>query len=342
MTATDRVQYTRLVDFSRTEQPCDVILHNDITNDNIGEEQQQKVSVGVLRLMMISCEDHPPYGPSENTAKMFLDLIEMAYLAKEKRAPCTTTSPRRKLQEITITVYEAKQKDYPSTEQEWQSYDGILLPGSFSSAYGKEDWIERLKEVIQSEIHEKGRKTMAVCFGHQVFAHSFMGENKSYCSGKGDSGGLAVPCPASTQVGRFTFQSSNLKWLSLPKKSQNPNSSINILYTHGDMVESLPKCAISLGGTETVPIQAAVYFQKQQSPKDNEVPYAYTFQGHPEYATKTGINTFHNVIDTLNEKGKVSDESLKDIKKSCLEMFHFIQEDSISVMIEVAKIFTWF
>jgi GMP synthase-like glutamine amidotransferase len=128
-----------------------------------------------------------------------------------------------------------------------------------------------------------------------------------------------------------------MKWLSRHNTQDSP---INILYTHGDMVESLPECAISLGGTDTVPIQAAVYFQKKS--EEDQTPYAYTFQGHPEYVTNTGIKTFYNVLEAMNEKGKVSDESLMKTKKSCLEMFGIVEEDSIFVMKEVAKTFKWF
>ena len=78
---------------------------------------------------------------------------------------------------------------------EWSSYDGILLPGSFSSAYENDEWIQKLKCVIQSEIHAKGRKTLAVCFGHQIFAHSFHitkhGDDESSNIGN-DGGGLAT------------------------------------------------------------------------------------------------------------------------------------------------------
>jgi GMP synthase-like glutamine amidotransferase len=278
-----------------------------------------------LHLMMISCEDSPPYGPSENTANMFLDLLEKAYLT-QNRKPSQF--------EITITVYEAKQGDYPSTETEWQSYDGILLPGSFSSAYETEAWIERLKVVIQSEIHEKCRKTMAVCFGHQVFAHSF--------SGRDFGGGSAVPCPASIQVGPFQFKSNkNCKWLSNDQEVDHP---FTILYTHGDMVQSLPQCAISLGGTQTVPIQAAVYFSNDTDSSSSEaaVPYAFTFQGHPEYATDTGLKTFDNVLHAMEEKGKISSSSVEDTKERVSQMYDIVEEDSIHILNDIATVFRWF
>lgn len=306
----DRNKYTRLVNGFLAENN-----HHDT-----GIDHQNKH----LSLMMISCEDNPPYGPSENTAKMFLDLIERAYLATKQSSHL----------HINLVVYEAKQKDYPSTEDEWQEYDGVIIPGSFSSAYENKDWIEILKGVIQNEIHAKGRKTMAVCFGHQIFAHSFSGKDHSSDSST-HSGGLAVPCPASLQLGRFEFTSTNTKWLSSCQKSRN--EPLSILYTHGDMVKSLPTCAMSLGGTETVPIQAAVYFQDPAG-----LPYAYTFQGHPEYATNTGTHTFHNVLTAMSERGKISNMELTSIEERSMQALRVVEEDSIHIMKQVATMFQWF
>ena len=40
-----------------------------------------------LNLMMISCEENPPYGPSKDTAMMFLELFCQAY---ERKCFCDT------------------------------------------------------------------------------------------------------------------------------------------------------------------------------------------------------------------------------------------------------------
>ena len=36
-----------------------------------------------------------------------------------------------------------EQLDYPASVVEWDSYDDILLPGSFLAAYDNEIWIEK-------------------------------------------------------------------------------------------------------------------------------------------------------------------------------------------------------
>ena len=108
--------------------------------------------------------------------------------------------------------------------------------------------------------------------------------------------------------------------------------SMELLHTHGDMVQSLPEFAISLGGNANVPIEACAYFsskedkvlfQKQlqqhlQSQHhggdydgDNTTyhtststsitvqSYAFTFQAHPEYISPTGLNV--DYINTVNQ-----------------------------------------
>ena len=43
-------------------------------------------------------------------------------------------------------IYHVQQLDYPASVAEWDSYDGILLPGSFLAAYDNEIRIEKSME----------------------------------------------------------------------------------------------------------------------------------------------------------------------------------------------------
>lgn len=67
-----------------------------------------------------------------------------------------------------IFVVEGK---FPS-EEELEKYDGFVITGSRHDAHGDEDWIERLCTVLQ-RIHEKRKKLLGVCFGHQVWMTCF-------------------------------------------------------------------------------------------------------------------------------------------------------------------------
>ena len=97
--------------------------------------------------MMISCEENPPYGPSKDTAVMFLELFCQAYEKKWKRSVLSKEVLIRDREQqysllaecnyyltIRITIYHAQSNDYPLTSSEWSSYDGILIPGSLSAS----------------------------------------------------------------------------------------------------------------------------------------------------------------------------------------------------------------
>lgn len=267
-----------------------------------------------LKLMMISCEDEPPYGPSSNVAEMFLELLSNAHLQ----------SHQNKVLNVSITVYEAKQKDYP-TEEEWDMFDGILLPGSFSSAYDSDEWIQHLKGVIQAEIYNKERKTMAICFGHQVVAHSFADSN---CPKQQQP---CIPCPASIQLGP---RKSETRFASSTSNTNDMNGK-SILYTHGDMVQKLPDCAETLGGNESVPIQGAVYYTKSKK------PFIYSFQGHPEYSSEIGLKTFNDILQWMDDHEKMTKEYIANAKLNAVEQFEKIQCDSFKTMHTVAHEFNW-
>ncbi len=275
------------------------------------------------------------------------------------------SSTRATMMTISITIYNAKQNQYPSSKMEWDEYQGIIITGSLSAAYdgGKYPWIARLMDEIQMNIHSVQRKTLGVCFGHQIYAHSFSKNKRnitsslekemkedvgmeSYhenslvdvkCIGNcGDSGdyGLAVKCPKGMQVGIRTFDSLPLFPSTCDYNKDNNTSSqskIQMLYTHGDMVQSIPTCALSLGGNPgVVPIQSCAYFASREE-KDAYVtflnnsqnhgfvqsssfqsprkPYAITFQGHPEYASKdVGLKTYLKILDFLEEKMQIKKE----------------------------------
>ncbi|GFH50894.1 hypothetical protein CTEN210_07370 [Chaetoceros tenuissimus] len=289
------------------------VYSKSIHHTNKNSTRSENVPSKDLKLMMISCEDEPPYGPSSNVAEMFLELLSNAYLQ----------SHQYKVLNFSITVYEAKQKDYP-IEEEWDMFDGILLPGSFSSAYDSDEWIQHLKRVIQTEIHKRERKTLAICFGHQVVAHSFADSN---CPKQQQP---CIPCPASIQLGPRNFENAS------STSNTNDMNGKSILYTHGDMVQKLPDCAESLGGNQSVPIQGAVYYTKE-----SKKPFIYSFQGHPEYASELGLKTFNDILQWMDNNDKMPKEYITTAKLNAVERFDKIHRDSIKTMHTVAHDFNW-
>lgn len=256
---------------------------------------------------------------------MFLSLFGKAFQVSWK-------SEKKCNVMVSIAVYDAKQEDYPQSEEEWNCYDGILIPGSLSSAHGEASWITTLKQVIQNDIHAKERKTLAVCFGHQVFAHSFQigrdsGQNNTH-------GGLAVACPSGFQIGLRSFNITSTGNDIIPLEG----SILSMLYTHGDMVESLPENTLSLGGSDIVPIQAACYYSSAKS----TTPYAFTFQGHPEFSTDLGLVTFQNILNNFKSKETLSSQILERAGKDAKEeSFADFENDSVKSIEAVSKILGW-
>jgi GMP synthase-like glutamine amidotransferase len=282
-----------------------------------------------------------------------------------------------------MTIYNAIQKQYPTTQTEWDTYHGIIITGSLSAAYDekKYDWIQCLIDQIQCNIHLYKRKMIGVCFGHQIYAHSFQ-----YCvGGAGDddddvdvgenekndnpNGGLAVKCKKGIQVGVRTFQS--LLWSRPRNNFSNEDTSITMLYTHGDMVQSIPNCALSLGGTNDVPIQACAYFSSMSGKESFEkwlvnhnntnddgdsnnndhndtkveYPYAFTFQGHPEYASSThndiGFQTYFNILQYMDDEKKVEHDVLMKAKHDALYQLELIEQNCVDLMYHVMSILDW-
>lgn len=331
-----------------------------------------------LSLMMISCEENPPYGPSKDTAIMFLDLLCQAYekhcniMQRQQMDGGSSGSLK-----ICITVYHAQSiDDYPLTPQEWSSYDGVIIPGSLSAAYDNKNvaWIEKLQSVIRKDIHTMRIKTLGVCFGHQCFAHAF-GGTTSACDhqdgGEGGSTGRAIKCPTGSKAGRISSKLTHEgRQLLLPDEGSNnhdsndTNCSIELLYTHGDMVHSLPEFAVSLGGNTDVPIEACAYFsskeekiqfqrqilnqQRQQeqattTAKVKVQPYAVTFQAHPEYVSTTGFNVnYINTVRAMEDRGYITPQMSREVCNDAKVNIERVQEDSLNAMIGVAVALEWF
>ena len=331
-----------------------------------------------LHLCCLGCDDSPPYGPTQHTAQMFLHLLVSAlqheYPVPPDAATSSATDASHQLR-IQISVYRCQQMDYPS---DYSAFDGILLPGSFSGAYEMDEWIQRLKVEISTILYPQSIPTFGVCFGHQIYAHA-LGEGDQggvAAGGGGNSGGRAIPCPAGPQIGCHKFNCTDLGIQFFMKEKEDhgaggrasslaeevPSQVVELLYTHGDMVESLPWCAKSLGGNNQVPIQAAVYYSREDSyhnnddDKKNPTIVAVTVQAHPEYAAVSdgGLSssccslgydegTFHQTLSHMEQQQRGGTVvNIEEIVRKAEEKRETIAKQSIMVMIMAGKRLGWF
>jgi len=214
-----------------------------------------------------------------------------------------------------------------------------------------------------TEIHPKQRKTFGLCFGHQIFAHAFQHEN-----------GLCIKCPHGQQLGMRVSPCSVAGKRLLQKRASalpmfvcdvntlmhvekgrpTDDDNLHLLYTHQDMVSTLPPFAVPLASTEKVDIVSAAYFANQLEseafrdenpdeycsvPYNGTRPYALTFQAHPEYVGQNGINdTFRNIVSRAN----IPQDERQKVICDAEEQFNLLHDDTISLMLSVGAILGWF
>jgi GMP synthase-like glutamine amidotransferase len=224
-----------------------------------------------LHLLFLGLELNEPYGPIQHTAGLFLDLLCKAALEYNAKLHWT----------VSIQTFNCHAFEYPTTD-DLDEADGVILPGSFSSAYDTDEWIMSLRDYIQSELVANQRKTLGICFGHQIMAHSF------------DPEGLATKTPTGSRAGRQTIALSRRGQALLSKAS-----TIDLYCTHGDMVAKIPPQAAVLASSERVPIESVAYYGSVQDKETGVKPIAITFQAHPEYASSldNGVEWTLNRID---------------------------------------------
>ena len=286
-----------------------------------------------LSFALLGCETKDPYGPLTHTAQLLIDMLGMAAIkanecivdeaSTESKTKCYSRQIR-----IRMSIYNAQLMEYPRKDR-WDVYDGIIIPGSFSSAYDTDPWIEQLKQIIQSEIVPNHLKTLGICFGHQVLAHSFSMHSSKTPNSTTECDGRAVATPTGPRAGRFqmplTSAGCSLLHLSkpIPPNTNNQDGDTNnnreqlqLYFTHGDMVEQIPNVAVNLGGDSTVPIQSAAYFATSQDAEKfkyrkhafavtnteslQPIPYAITMQAHPEYSTSKEMGIYRTLFQCMD------------------------------------------
>jgi GMP synthase-like glutamine amidotransferase len=174
------------------------------------------------------------------------------------------------------------------------SFDGFVLPGSLSSAYGNERWIERLSETVRS-LHAQRRPVLGICFGHQIVAHALGGNVAPNRKAGLQSAGCTFEL---TPTGRSLFGGAR-------------EAARTLQYYHNDVVVELPPCATSLGTSAANSAHAAAVWPAARSGEAaGGAPTMITFQAHPEFSTPTGTKVLQRIL--RGEAGKRGEPWLRE------------------------------
>lgn len=146
-------------------------------------------------------------------------------------------------------TYDVENGVYPGDIDEVDAY---LITGSKSSVYDDVPWIPPLMDFLR-ELHDRKKKVVGICFGHQLMAHALNGKTEK--SPKGWGVGLH----------RHRFDQ-------LPDWHDQENPDLDILVSHQDQVTTPAAGSVVLAGSEFCEIAVCQIGDHMLS-----------FQGHPEF-----------------------------------------------------------
>lgn len=153
--------------------------------------------------------------------------------------------------EVTYCVYDVEHERYPSDIDEVDAY---LLTGSKRSVYEDEPWIHRLAEFVRT-LHQRQKKLVGICFGHQMVAHALGGDVARSSKGWG--------------VGVHSYQ---MTLNEAPHWFDGGETGFSLLVSHQDQVIAPAQDAITVGASG---------FCEHAACQIGE--HILTFQGHPEF-----------------------------------------------------------
>lgn len=149
--------------------------------------------------------------------------------------------------------------------------DAYVITGSRDSVYDGHDWIVGLSEFV-GELHERRRKVVGICFGHQLIAQAL--------------GGAAGPAPCGWTVGVHESRvAARTRWM-------DPEApSFSLISAHQDQVSRLPAGAQLIATNDVCPNAA---FQVGE--------HMLAFQGHPEFTKAYSRDLMSSRRELLGEK----------------------------------------
>ena len=152
--------------------------------------------------------------------------------------------------QLEFVAYNVKEGQYPADIDEVDAY---LITGSKSSVYDDEAWIRQLADFVR-HLHQRRKKLVGICFGHQMVAHALGGKAE-----KSDKGwGLGA------HGARFSRK---------PGWHDGEGEEFHLLVSHQDQVTEPAPGTVVLAGSD---------FCENAVCQLGE--HVLTFQGHPEFS----------------------------------------------------------
>lgn len=164
--------------------------------------------------------------------------------------------------------YDVEHGEYPDNIDDC---DGYVITGSKKSVYDDEDWIHVLQDFV-AELHKSKKKTVGICFGHQLIAQAL--------------GGKTEPADLGWNVGVHQNEVLSSEAFMAPAVD-----SFGLIVSHKDQVTQLPAGAELLATSEFCP---------NASFKIGE--HILTFQGHPEFSKAYSQDLMIMRQDILGDK----------------------------------------
>ncbi|KZV76895.1 class I glutamine amidotransferase-like protein [Peniophora sp. CONT] len=197
-----------------------------------------------------------------------------------------------------MDAFDVKKGEYPP-ESILDEYLGVVITGSASSAYEDVEWINKLVIFVKRlALTTHVIKIIGICFGHQIVARAFGGDN------------AVVPNGGKWEVGVEP-----VKLTTLGKRIFGTDADINIQEMHRDHVPSLPPAFHLLGSTDVSKNQGMVRFAyKAPEPGPTEaLPpiHIFTVQGHPEF-TKEIV---HELVEARSKSGILDTKTADQARK---------------------------
>ncbi|MDA7995970.1 MAG: gamma-glutamyl-gamma-aminobutyrate hydrolase family protein [Gammaproteobacteria bacterium] len=152
-----------------------------------------------------------------------------------------------------LTAFNCYLGEFPRAPEEFDAY---LISGSRNGAYEKLDWISQLCEFVRG-CYAQRKKTVGICFGHQLIAHALGGEARKAEAGWG----------AGIHASRIIARAA---WM----EDDSDSAQYNLVVLHQDQVVSLPPGFRVLAANDFCPVSMF---------EDEVHGAALGIQGHPEF-----------------------------------------------------------